>query len=119
MKTLRVMIVEDDFRVRKVIRSIIEDIAGAVHECSNGEEAVQAYSQIQPDVVLMDLRMRGMDGLTATRMIRSLDPKARIIIVTSHNGPDLKDAARTAGASEYVLKENLLELRALLTTTSD
>lgn len=110
------MIVEDDYRVRKFIRGIIEDIADSVHECSNGEEAVEAYNQIQPDVVLMDLRMGRMDGLSATRMIRSLHPEARIIIVTSHDGQDLREAAREAGASGYVLKENLLELRGLIRT---
>ncbi len=115
MKTMSIMIVEDDSRVRKMIRRIIEDLATSIHECSDGEEAVEAYTRIGPDVVLMDLMMGGLDGLAATKAIRRSHPEARIIIVTSYDEQDLRESARDAGASEYVIKENLLELRRLLT----
>jgi CheY-like chemotaxis protein len=116
MKTMKIMIVEDDSRVRKMIHRIVEGLAASIHECSNGEEAVEACARISPDVILMDLMLGGMDGLAATRAIRRSHPQARIIIVTSYDEQDLRESAREAGASEYVIKENLLELRRLLLT---
>lgn len=114
MKTSSVMIVEDDARVRSMIRRIIEDIAVSVYECSSGEEAVELYSRVRPDLVLMDLRMEGVDGLSATRTIREGCPEARIIIVTSYDAPDLREAAREAGAMDYVVKDDLSSLRAII-----
>jgi len=62
----------------------------------------------------MDLALGSVDGLTATRRIVAADPSARVIIVTSYEGTDLRDAARCAGACGYVLKENLSTLPSLL-----
>jgi CheY-like chemotaxis protein len=108
------MIVEDDARVRNMIRRIIDDLVVTVYECAGGEEAVEVYRRIRPEVVLMDLRMEGVDGLNATRTIRESDPEARIIIVTSHDAPDLREAAREAGAMEYVVKDDLSSLRSIV-----
>jgi CheY-like chemotaxis protein len=113
MKTSSVMIVEDDARVRSMIRRIIDDIV-SVYECANAEEAVALYGRIRPDLVLMDLRMEGVDGLSATRTIRAASPEARIIIVTSYDAPDLREAARQAGATDYVVKDDLSGLRAIV-----
>ena len=113
MKTPSVMIVEDDARIRKMIRLMIDDIV-SVFECAGGEEAIELYGRIQPDLVLMDLRMEGIDGLTATQTIRAGSPEARIIIVTSHDAPDLREAAREAGAMDYVVKDDLSSLRAIV-----
>jgi NarL family two-component system response regulator LiaR len=62
----------------------------------------------------MDIVMKEIDGLEATSLIKTSWPEARIVIVTSYDDSDLKKAARSAGAYEYVLKENLLELRRVL-----
>ena len=114
MKTPSVMIVEDDARVRSMIRRIIDDIVVSIYECAGGEEAVELYSRIRPDLVLMDLRMEGVDGLSATRTIRDASPEARIIIVTSYDAPDLREAAREAGAMDYVVKDDLSRLRSII-----
>ena len=119
MKTSRVMIAEDDARVRNMIRRIIDDLVVSVYECAGGEEAIELYSRIRPDLVLMDLRMEGVDGLTATRTIRESFPEARIIIVTSYDAPDLREAAREAGAIEYVVKDDLSSLRAIVKHTME
>ena len=71
------------------------------------------YCVHRPDVVLMDIAMRG-DGIMATRRIKEVHPEARIVIVANHDEPDLREAATHAGASGYVLKTNLLELRTWL-----
>jgi DNA-binding NarL/FixJ family response regulator len=62
--------------------------------------------------------MKEVDGITATREITAADPHARIVIVTNHDDPGLRDAAERAGACGYVLKENLLEVRRLLQTAT-
>jgi DNA-binding NarL/FixJ family response regulator len=73
-----------------------------------------AYQAQRPDVVLMDIRMPEVDGITATRQIRILDPAARIVIVTDYDDSQLRDAALAAGACDYTLKDNLPDLVPLL-----
>ena len=109
-----VMLVEDSAVMRALIRSVVEGASAAVHECADGETALVEYARVRPDWVLMDLRMGGMDGLATTRAIRESDPLARVIIVTEYGDEGSRRAALAAGASGFVLKQNLLELPALL-----
>jgi DNA-binding NarL/FixJ family response regulator len=92
----------------------VEGVSGTVHECGDGETAIELYQRLHPDWVLMDVRMGGMDGIAATAAIRKADPAARIIIVTERQESEYAGAARAAGASGFVGKENLLALPALL-----
>ena len=114
-KPLTILIVDDSAAIRRTIRLVVNDLAGQIHECSDGSKALTAYAEHHPDWVLMDIRMKDMDGLAATRQIKAVFPAARIIVVTVCNGEDVKEAARIAGACGYVVKDNLLELRQLLT----
>ena len=112
---MRLLIVDDNPGIHRVIRSIVSDLADEIFDCSEGPKALAAYLAHRPDVVLMDFAMAGVDGITATRLITEADPAARIIIVTNYDGADLREAARAAGACGYVVKENLFELRRVLT----
>lgn len=112
------LIVEDDQRMRRLIRSIVADLADTITECGDGAEAHASYMQHQPDWVLMDVQMPDVDGITATRQIKAADPAARIVIVTGHESRALREAAASAGARAYVLKENLLDLRQILTAAA-
>jgi DNA-binding NarL/FixJ family response regulator len=76
-----------------------------VAEAANGEEAIEAYVRLRPDIVLMDLRMPVMDGLTATRAILADDPNARIIVLTTYDGDEDIHRALSAGARGYLLKD--------------
>jgi CheY-like chemotaxis protein len=114
-----VLIVDDNAPMRALIRSLIEGVSSAVHECADGETAVELYGRVHPDWVLMDVKMGGMDGIAATQAIRQSDPAARIIIVTEHREEEYVREAREAGASGFVGKENLLALPALLTGRPD
>jgi len=108
------LIVEDSAAVRRMIRSLVTDLAEECYECADGAEALAAYRAHRPDWVLMDLEMGEVDGLTATRQIKADWPEARVVIVTNYDDAELRAAARSAGACQYVLKENLLELRRIL-----
>jgi CheY-like chemotaxis protein len=115
------LIVEDNAGIRRVLRRILADTASAIWECADGSEALAAYKEHRPDVVLMDLRMPHVDGLTATRQIRAYDPSARIIIVTDYLDDDMKTAALEAGACDYVLKQDISGLPEIVSslTTPD
>ncbi len=107
-KTVRVLCVDDHPLVRKGIASIIanEPNLELVGEADNGRDAVQRYRELAPDVVLMDLRMREMDGVEATREIRASFPDARIIALTSFDGDQDIYRALDAGVRGYLLKES-------------
>jgi len=111
---MKVLIVDDNARVRWLIKSIIGDLADQFYECADGDEAVDTYTKLQPDWVLMDIRMNEMDGIIATTQIKAAFADAKILIVTDYDDDDLREAAMAAGASGYVLKENLNALRRIL-----
>ncbi|HEX6133601.1 MAG TPA: response regulator transcription factor [Longimicrobiales bacterium] len=113
---LTLLLVDDNAPMRALIRSLIQDIAPVIHECENGQSAVAAYPLLHPDWVVMDIELDGMDGIAATRAIRQLDSRARVIMVTGHGTEQYRRAATDAGASAFVLKDDLLELPAVLAT---
>jgi len=107
---MRVLIVEDNAGVRRLLASVLAPLALDVFECEDGLHALRAYEQLAPDVVLMDIAVRELDGIAATVEITRAHPEARIVIVTDYDEADLRDAAHAAGACEFMLKDNLLEL---------
>ena len=109
-----VLLVEDNAAMRTLIRSLVESVAPTVYECADGASAVDLYVRLRPDAVLMDVNLDGMDGIAATRAIREADPDARVIIVTEHGDEEYRRAALAAGASGYLLKQDLRGLPALL-----
>jgi NarL family two-component system response regulator LiaR len=113
------LIVEDNEAMRRMIRSLVADLADVIFECDGGGDALRLYEAHRPDWVLMDIQMEPIDGLTATRQIRAAFPDAKVMIVTNFSDPQMREAARLAGASEYVVKESLLDLRRILTTGRD
>ena len=116
---MKLLIVEDNAQMRRLIRAVVADLAEASTECADGAEVVAAYAAQQfsaADRVLMDLQMPHVGGLEATRQLHAAFPDAVIIIVTQHDDPHWRAVATQAGACGYVLKDNLLELRRLLKT---
>lgn len=111
------LIVDDNAAMRQLIRRLTSDLAESIEECSDGSEALAAYERHHfggGDLVLMDVEMPGMDGLTATRQLRAAHPEARVVIVTRHNDEEMRAAALREGAFGFAPKENLRELRALI-----
>lgn len=109
------LIVDDNRVMRHTIERVIRDLTDEVIECSDGAEAFSAYKAHLPEWVLMDIEMTEKDGLTATREICAAFPAARIVIVTNYDEAALREAAANAGACGFVMKENLLQLRDILT----
>ncbi|MBI3195827.1 MAG: response regulator transcription factor [Ignavibacteriae bacterium] len=106
-----IMVVDDVPKIRHVIIDMLKNVDAEFIECSNGIEAINAYEECHPDVVLMDIEMKEMNGIDATRIIKRKHCDAKICIVTNYSDSFLTKAARDAGAVGYVLKENLYELR--------
>jgi CheY-like chemotaxis protein len=105
------LIVEDSGEMRRLIRRTVTDASDVVYECSDGEDALASYKLHGPDWVLMDIKMPGLDGISATRRIKKAFPQARIIVVSQYNDPEMQEDARRAGAVDYVLKDDLLAIR--------
>lgn len=114
-KSVNILIVEDNAAIRRMISRTIRHLATEIHECTDGADALEDYTQHRPDIVFMDVRMPRMDGLAATRQIRKHYPSARIVIVTDYDMDDLRTAAFEAGAEGYALKDNLCQLEEYLT----
>ncbi|HWO01840.1 MAG TPA: response regulator [Blastocatellia bacterium] len=109
-----VLIVEDNPSMRRLIRHMVAGVADEISECDDGAAACSVYGELRPDWVLMDIELGQINGITATRRIKADFPEARIIIVTSYDAPDLREAAREAGAMDYVVKDDLFSLRSIV-----
>ena len=111
---MNILIVENSEPMRRLIKTFVADLVQGVIERSDGNEALAAYREHQPDVVLMDLKMTTMDGFAATRQIKELYPDARIVIVSQWDDAALREQARCMGAEDFVGKSNLEPLRRIL-----
>jgi DNA-binding NarL/FixJ family response regulator len=103
---IRVLIVDDQRLMREGLRTLLEleDDLAVVGEAESGEAGVRAFAETQPDVVLMDVRMPGVDGVEATRRIRAHWPDARVIILTTFDDDAYVFEGLRAGARGYLLK---------------
>ena len=104
---VRVLVVDDDALVRAGLTMLLagaEDVK-VVGEAADGREVEHAVAEHQPDVVLMDIRMPGMDGLAATELLRRRDRPAEVIVLTTFDADDHVLRALRAGASGFLLKD--------------
>jgi len=111
---MKLLIVEDNPEMRRLMTGTLRDLADAIYECTDGSEAVAAYEACDPDWVLMDIKMKHVDGILATRWIKQRWPTAQIMIVTDYDDAALRQAAHEAGANEYVVKDSLFDVRHIL-----
>lgn len=107
---MNLLIVEDNPKMRRMIRSIVACVADRIDECEDAGEALALYTKHHPDWVLMDINLKETNGIEATREITSIVKEAKIIIVTNYDDAHFRESARQAGAVDYILKENLLDI---------
>lgn len=109
---MRVLFIEDDRMNRRVVKDML-DVAGAVMtEAESGEEGLELLDANEYDILLVDLRMPGMDGMTAIRHVRARgDAKAGVpvIVVTADTAPDLRERCLEAGADDVLFKPVAME----------
>ena len=103
-----ILLVDDSSTIRRSLRSLIEsqtnwEIAG---EAENGQEAIEKFRQLRPDVIILDLSMPVMNGLDAARSIRAISPEVRILLFTMHAYPHLVKDARKIGVNEVLSKSD-------------
>ena len=106
MTLIRVVVADDQVPFRKAARAVLETMSEfeLVGEAASGEEAVEAVSTLDPDLVIMDVHMEGIGGLEATRRITSERPKAAVVLVSSYRADDLADAVAESGAVAFLPK---------------
>lgn len=107
MNYIRILLVEDHFLARQALSSVLtlRNEMQIVATAENGAEAVDHYFEYHPDVVIMDLRLPGMNGFDAIRAIRRRDPGARILVLSNYDGSEDIYRALQAGATAYLFKD--------------
>ncbi|MCA0447040.1 MAG: response regulator transcription factor [Bacteroidetes bacterium] len=106
-----VVIVDDNREMRETLKSIIHDLATVVDECEDGSEVLNCYNRLKPDWVLMDISMKKMDGISATKILISQFPDAKVVIVSNYDDDEMKKESEQAGSTGFVPKEKLSSVR--------
>jgi len=100
----KILVVDDERAVCKELRLFLEDKGYSVVEAYSGDEALAAYARESPDVVLLDIRMPGKDGVETLHELKELDPDASVIMVTAVHEEDIAKKAMSEGAFDYITK---------------
>ncbi len=107
----KVLIVDDNREMRETLKTILSGFAEVVGECEDGTEVLASFGSGNPDWVLMDVAMKEMDGITATKLLLHRFPEARVLIVSNYTDSELIREAELAGSFAFVSKENLMGIR--------
>jgi DNA-binding NarL/FixJ family response regulator len=121
METIRILIADDHAFYREGVRTMLSALPAAevVGEAASGDEAVAQAAALQPDIILMDIKMPGLNGIEATRIISLSSPQIGILVVTMFDDDESVFAAMQAGARGYLLKDaKLADLLRAVTAVS-
>ena len=107
--TVRVLTVDDQPLFREAARAVVDATPGfeALEDVTSGEAALARAGRLRPDVVLVDVRLPGMDGLEACRRLCAMRPELVVVLLSADDDPVLRDNAREAGAAGFVAKKDL------------
>lgn len=107
----RILVVEDSIMMRRVImKKLVEAGHEIVGEASSGQEAIDLYIELKPDLVTMDITMRGMDGITASKEIFNIDSNAKILILSNLDEDKYRDEVEKIGAIGLINKHKTDEI---------
>lgn len=104
MSAKTILVVDDSGFARRTLRRMLEENGFRVEEAAGGDEAMKKYQMAQPDVVLLDIVMGGMDGIQVLRELKEMDPKAAVLMATADIQKATKEEAMGAGAAGFVNK---------------
>jgi len=109
MRRFKIFIVEDSSPFREMLKEVLHDRFPSVeiYEAIDGEEALKQFETLNPDLVFMDIRLPGENGLQVTRRIKSLYPKITVIVLTSYDCEEYREAAIRFGGDYYIPKDSL------------
>ena len=105
------IIVDDNRGMRETLRNIITDYVSVVAECEDGSEIVESYRIHHPDWVFMDISMKNVDGVTATKLLTKEFPEAKVIMVSNYEDEEIKRMTELAGSIGFIQKEKLQNIR--------
>lgn len=111
---MKIVVIEDNDNMRSYINGLVKNISEVVGNGESGEDAINLYEKLKPDLMIMDIELKGMDGLTASMEIKQSHPNAKFIFVTNYNDSSLKQKALSIKGSYFFLKENLNEFVQLI-----
>ena len=101
---LKILIVDDSEYMRHLLDDILKDEGFEVHQASNGQEMLDIFDSVKPDVVLIDIVMPVLNGIDAIKILHEKNPDARIIVCSAQSLQSVKDEAYAAGACGYIQK---------------
>jgi DNA-binding NarL/FixJ family response regulator len=109
---IRLLLVDDQSIVRQGLRMrlLMEPDIVVIGEASSGEQALELVQVLSPDIVLMDVEMPGMDGITATTALRATTPQSAVVMMSIHDDARTRARAEAAGATAFVEKSGTLEV---------
>jgi DNA-binding NarL/FixJ family response regulator len=107
MASMRTLIVDDSGTMRRVLRAVLNGYHGleVIGEAANGEEAIQQAQNLMPDLIIMDLSMPVLDGLSASQVVKKYRPETNILVFSMHNVREYIEAAQKLGLSGFVYKD--------------
>ena len=104
-KTLKILIVDDSLIMRKNLERNLKILGHEIiGKAEDGQQSIDLYQSLNPDLVTMDITMQGLDGIAAVKKIKAIDPETNIIMVTSHGQESMVMEALKSGAKGYMLK---------------
>jgi DNA-binding response OmpR family regulator len=105
----KLLVVDDEIDVCDFVKNFFEERGIAVLVALNGTEAVSLVQRDKPDMILLDIKMPGIDGLSTLRQIREIQPDARVVMVTALDDKENMDEAYRCGATDYITKPLILD----------
>ena len=107
MAAPRIVLADDKEEMLRTVALVLGDEFNIIGTAENGEHAVELTTRLSPDVLVLDISMPVLNGIEAASRLRALGSRVRIVFLTVNTDPDFVEAARSAGAAGYVLKESL------------